>query len=168
MAAYIPLDTGEMAIGGQVTAHSWARFLWRPHIEAALNMPPREGIRIPKAAVDDPAFIGCDQSRGKPVGQVADYRLGLDDGSGLHLRDHGEEYELHRDEVDPGPQGERFLEHWRRDAPEYYVGFWSAVGGAIGALGGYVLTRKGSGAAALGLVGAVLGGLASSWNLPEK
>jgi len=49
----------------------------------------------------DPLSAGMYRSIGTPVGQSTDYRLRLDDGKGLHVREFPQYYQAHLDDVDP-------------------------------------------------------------------
>lgn len=44
-----------------------------------------------------PTTGGFARGRGKPVGQRADYRRPLDDGSEIHVREYADRYEVHHD-----------------------------------------------------------------------
>lgn len=49
----------------------------------------------------DPLRAGFYVSTGMPAGQIKDYRLQLEDGKGLHVREYATTYQAHIDEVDP-------------------------------------------------------------------
>lgn len=57
---------------------------------------------VPRAEVKHPrTWPGAYRSTGLPVGQLENWRVRLDDGSGLHARVFADVIEVHRDSVDP-------------------------------------------------------------------
>lgn len=126
---------------------------WSEVIDILTRHPWRTRVKLPKGLLPHPAAAGMSSSVGIPEGQVADYRLVLPDGSGLHVKDFVEYYEAHLDEVHPDVN---WVEHLRQDAPGSFVGGSAAVGAALGALFGRSWKSALAGAAIAGLLGAVL------------
>lgn len=74
---------------------------WTPVVRDLLDRPYHDEIEVPKAELPDPAEHGFDAAHGKPVGQLADYRLVLEDGGCVHVREFEDRYAAHRDRVAP-------------------------------------------------------------------
>jgi hypothetical protein len=81
-----------------------------------LSLPPRTDLAVAKAGVSQPEEWGFEKSAGKPVGQLANYRLALEErDEGIHVKEYDDGYLVHWDEVDPS---NGFLEHCLTDAPQ--------------------------------------------------
>lgn len=99
---------------------SYFEFGLYPEIDQILRYPAHDEVAIPKDAIPHPLEIGFELSVGEPHGQVADYRIELSDGRGLHVRETRGFWRIHWDHV--FPSAKRWLEHLREDAP-----FWFGV-----------------------------------------
>ncbi len=121
---------------------------WRGVVRVLRQYAPRAVVRIEKGVLSHPRGAGMSPSIGLPEGQVADFRLALANGGGLHVKDFGTHYEAHLDEVHPDID---LVEHLRRDAPGVLVASGVALGAVIGRSVG--ASKDGT------LVGAALGGL---------
>lgn len=64
-------------------------------------------------ALPHPVAAGFAPGRGKPAGQVADYRRPLADGTEIHVREYADRYRVHRDRR----SAEQRLRHLARDTP---------------------------------------------------
>ena len=102
---------------------------WDDVVSILQDEPAGSVIRLRKGLLPHPRTHGLARSAGLPLGQVADYRLELIDGSGLHVRDFGRHYEAHIDQAHPGGVE---AEHPRRDAPAAFVAGGVALGATIG------------------------------------
>ena len=91
---------------------------WWVVIARLRKMPPGKELRLSKAQFAHPRQVGMRPSIGLPKGQGADYRLRLNDGSGLHVHDFGTHYRAHLDQVDPETS---LIDHLRLDAPALFV-----------------------------------------------
>ena len=121
---------------------------WNGVIRVLSRYEPRTILRVEKGVLGHPKTAGMTTSIGLPEGQLADYRLVLSSGAGLHVKDFGSHYEAHIDEVHPDVDA---MEHLRRDAPGVYIAGGAALGAAVGRTLG---TSKNA-----TLVGALFGGL---------
>lgn len=128
-------------------SHQYVRS-WRDAVALLRFEAPRTVLRVPKVWLPHPLTAGMTTSIGLPEGQLADYRLRLQGTAGLHVKDFGEHYEIHVDEVHPDVNP---IEHLRRDSPGTFV----AGGAALGALIGSALGKKSDSV----IGGAVLGGI---------
>jgi hypothetical protein len=121
---------------------------WNGLVRVLNNYTPRTIVHLEKGLLPHPRTAGMTSSIGLPEGQVADYRLVLAGGAGLHVKDFGTHYEAHIDEVHPEVN---IAEHLRRDAPAMYVAAGAAIGAAVGRSVG--ASKNGT------LVGAAIGGV---------
>ena len=88
-------------------------------------------MRLPAHTMEHPRDAGMSLSVGLPMGQRNDYRLKLDDCSGLHVRDFRTHYEAHIDKVHPSCDP---VEHALRDAPGATILGMTALGSLLGGL----------------------------------
>lgn len=124
---------------------------WDDVVASLKKRPFRVAVRIEKGVLPHPQHAGMKRSGGMPEGQIADYRLVLANGQGFHVKDFGDHYRVHLDEVHPSVN---FVEHLRQDAPKVYISGAAAIGAAVGAL----LSRSSQGA----LAGAAIAGMLSA------
>jgi hypothetical protein len=105
----------------------YAAECWRQQYSTVLWLPVHSEITVSKWGVPHPLEGGFVASIGEASGQKADYRLPLEDGREVHVRDYGDHYTLHLDQVSAvrNPLG-----HLLTDAPHWII--WGAIG-AIGA-----------------------------------
>jgi hypothetical protein len=95
------------------------KFEWGTVVQALRLHPFRTSVRVPKSKVPHPlSRVGFRESIGDNVGQLKDFRLVQDDGSGLHVHDFGTHYEAHLDQVDPQVD---LIAHAYYDAPPYFA-----------------------------------------------
>jgi len=85
-------------------------------IGRALRLEAHETFEVSEAEFPSPTAMGFERSVGSFVGQLADYRLELDDGRGIHLQEFRGFLRVHWDRVHPTL--ERWWDHLREDAPE--------------------------------------------------
>ncbi len=114
----------------QMMDHGWVAIV----NSVRYTLPPHEEMRISKFGYTQPLQAGFRTDVGEPKGQVADYRLQLSDGSGIHIVEFQDSYTVHWDKVDPSTN---VVEHINQDAPQ-----WGPVLGlvAVGViLGGLML-----------------------------
>lgn len=102
-------------------------------ISEVLSLPPHEEIFYHKGEIPDPTSMGFEESIGEPVGQLADYRLPLEDGRSVHSRIYDNRIGFHWDKVHPHML-EDCLEHFRRDSPIRYTTLCGLAGAGLGAL----------------------------------
>ena len=88
----------------------------------------REEVTVNGWRAEDLEALGMKRSMGIHKGQLADYRLPLADGTGLHAHVYKGHVKFHLDEVSPSVS---LLEHLRQDAPGHYVMTTTAIGGAL-------------------------------------
>ena len=124
---------------------------WLDVVTVLNSYPWRTPLRLNKGILPHPEAAGMTLSVGLPEGQRADYRLVLQSGVGLHVKDLGAHYEAHLDEVHPEQD---FFEHLRQDAPNVYVGGAVAMGAAVGGLLGKTWQSALAGAVVAGVAGA--------------
>jgi hypothetical protein len=85
-------------------------------VSRALSLSAHESFDVDKSEVPHPLAMGFERSLGIPEGQLADYRFGLADGKGVHVREFGSFFRVHWDRVHPTL--ERWWDHLREDTPE--------------------------------------------------
>lgn len=123
-------------IGADFAEQKTAGKDWKGVLKAVAGMPAHAKVRIPKAGIEHPVEAGFSRGLGFPRGQKADYRLKKDNVS-FHIRDHGDEYVVHRDRVHPkGVLGT--IGHFFADLPQL------AIPSAAAAIGvpGVVVAKK--------------------------
>ncbi len=128
---------------------------WPALASAVLTLAPGQDLLIKKADIVHPKTVGFRPSIGLVFGQLADWRLALEDGRGLHVREYLDHYVLHYDATDPSVS---FMRHLAEDTPALFktvlaVGLLGA-GTAIGAATGD--TERG---AAIGGIAGLLGAM---------
>jgi len=96
-----------------------------------MSYPPHKEIYYLENDIPHPRNLGFQEDLGEPIGQIADYRLALENGISIHARDYGEEIGFHWDEVDPRVD---WFEHLRRDSPYWYTAVCSLGGACLGVL----------------------------------
>lgn len=96
----------------------------------AQNHEPREDLLFSKT-LSNPETIARDGGIAIPDGQIENYRISLENGSGLHIKEYDEYYAVHIDEVDPGQNA---VGHMVKDATELTLAI-GAAGIAVIALG---------------------------------
>ena len=91
---------------------------WKKIIRIVLKLDPHKSLLVSKREVKHPLECGFVRSLGEPRGQLADYRLVLEDGRSIHVREYYGYYEVHWDKRDPtvDPIG-----HLVEDAPHWLV-----------------------------------------------
>lgn len=128
-------------------------YTW-PDVLARLAPYPRgHVVRVPKTTIAPPLACGARAAAGLPLGQVADFRWTLPQGECLHVRDLGDAYEAHIDQIDPAL---RPIAHLAVDAPDVFIGSSVALGAGLGAAFG----QDGASAVAGALLGLLAGGIA--------
>ncbi len=90
---------------------------------------------VPRGEVPHPREAGYRQDRGWPKGQDADWRRKRDDGSGYHVREYPDRWEVHIDDVDPDSS---LVGHFRADLPVLFM----LTGAALGAGVGYAAAKR--------------------------
>ncbi len=102
---------------------------WNQVIQQLFEKGFRQDLRIHKSGIVHPTHIqGMQRHSGSPMGQLADYRLVLREGSGLHIREYDTYWTAHLDEVDPQVS---VLEHLRQDAPGWHMLATGSIGAAV-------------------------------------
>lgn len=140
---------------------------WEAVVAELGTLPFRTELRVCACSVPRPQLAGMRRGLGLPrPGAVEQWRLTLEDGSGLHVVEYPKgvdgsaHYKVHLDEVDPAVDP---AEHLRRDAPGVVVWAGAVVGGLCGLVGGAVLGGP-LGAYAGAVSGAAAAGrLAAGW-----
>lgn len=96
----------------------WAMDAWRQQYYPVLWQPAHAEITVSKWSVPHPLQAGFVASVGEASGQNADFRLPLDDGREIHLREYDDHYTLHWDQVSAvkNPLG-----HLITDAPHWII-----------------------------------------------
>jgi hypothetical protein len=118
-----------------------------------LRRHAHEDVSYYKEDIPHPLSMGFRKDLGEPRGQIADYRVTLEDGRSVHAREYRESWRVHWDRMDWTVDA---VEHLRLDSPGYYALVCTLVGCGIGAVVGAV--AKGKRGAVLGAVlGALLG-----------
>lgn len=129
------------------TAATWSE------VEGALrHQPPGAVLEVARDVMPSPTSVGMRRSVGLPVGQSVDWRKALSDGRSLHVREYGDAYRCHLDDVDPSVS---VVDHLRQDAPVAWVVAGSLLGAAVGVALGRSLGGALWGAAAGGAVAGV-------------
>jgi hypothetical protein len=128
---------------------SWCNVIERLQVEPIGTVFRVPMLGLPHPAQLPQAFVA---GMGLPVGQKADFRATLTDGTALHVREFEDAYYAHLDQVSPHVAP---LEHLRVDAPKVYI----AVGAGAGGLAGLLLGRSTSVALRCSLYGAAIAGL---------
>lgn len=105
---------------------------WGSAISHVKQQAPRVDVRFSKEWLPHPLQAGFYPSIGTPKAQDRDFRYCMEDGSGIHVREYRDRYEVHWDEFDPSHD---FLGHLTRDAPGALLvgaivgyGLWKAFG----------------------------------------
>lgn len=95
------------------------KYSWDEVITIILTQPKHKDILVNDWEVPDlpPEF---EERLGDEDGQVADYGLALDDGTGIHVKKYNGYYKIHWDKKDPNDDP---LGHLVYDAPH-----WLAIG----------------------------------------
>jgi hypothetical protein len=112
----------------------YAMEIWRQQYTPALWEPIHAETTLSKWGMPHPFEAGFVASVGEAAGQRADFRLPLDDGREVHVREYGDHYTLHLDQVSAvrNPLG-----HLLSDAPHWiWVGLIGAFLAAIFLSGG--------------------------------
>lgn len=91
---------------------------WDGIAERVRNLPPHVDLQIAKDAVTNPRTEGFVGHTGDPRGQYADLRRPLPDGTGLHVKEYADRFDVHWDKVDPT---QNFLGHLVADAPHWFL-----------------------------------------------
>lgn len=89
---------------------------WSSAIDHALSLPVHQDLELSKQDLPHPTEAGFVLSVGDPAGQQADYRLPLDDGRGVHVKEYEITYKIHWDHKDPGRD---IIGHIVEDAPHW-------------------------------------------------
>lgn len=132
-------------------------------IDLALNQPPHSEFYLSKNKLPHPIQMGFRQDLGEPVGQLADYRLALNDGKSIHIREYQKSWGIHWDLLDPLYSR---IEHLRKDSPGYYVLACTTAGAGIGTVAGLATKKKNTFAAAVivcTLLGLIIGLCTVEW-----
>jgi len=112
---------------------NWGEKSWEEVIEKVLTQPKHKDLLVKKSKLPDlpPEF----QFRyGDGDGQIANYGLALEDGTGIHVKEYDDFYKIHWDQKDPNVDP---LGHLIHDSPQ-----WIVIG-AVGALVADELFLKG-------------------------
>ena len=109
---------------------------WKEQFDRLKGLLPHQEIRISKSSVRHPSHVaGFETSWGFPIGQVADWRIVVDERS-VHIREYRDSFGMHYDRVHPKGVLGRF-KHLVMDLPIIAV---PAV--VLTATGIYYLVRK--------------------------
>jgi len=110
---------------------------WRSKeiFERILLTPSGYVLRLPKSIMKHPLLDGFRRDIGLPKGELANWRLGLKDGSCVHVREYVDCYAVHLDKVDPNVS---LIEHLRKDLPDFYI---AACAIAIGTIAWYIVPK---------------------------
>jgi len=105
----------------------YAMEMWRQQYSHILWQPVHTETSFSKWGTPHPLEAGFVASIGEAAGQKADYRLPIDDGREVHVREYGDHYTVHWDQVSAvrNPLG-----HLLADAPHWII---------LGAIGAIVL-----------------------------
>jgi hypothetical protein len=92
-------------------------YFWKPIVNGVLILQPYQKTTIPKFCSTNPSQAGFVRTYlEEHENQLADYRLTLPDGRGIHLREFADHYVMHWDKkcplIDP-------IGHINQDAPQY-------------------------------------------------
>lgn len=139
--------------------------LFHSLIGKVLSLPPHEEILYRRDEIPDPSDMGFKDSMGEPVGQLADGRLPLRDGSCIHSRTYKKMVGFHRDKVNPDSL-EKCFEHLRRDSPGLYTVSCGITIGGIMAISSLKTKKKDiiiKSFLAGAIVGAIFGALTAEW-----
>ncbi len=82
----------------------------------ALSLEPHVPFEVRTCDIPHPLALGFTTSIGLPEGQLADYRLELADGRGIHVREYSGFFRIHLDRIHPTLA--RWWDHLKEDAPE--------------------------------------------------
>lgn len=129
-----------------------------------LRRPAHVEIPIPRDDIPHPLSMGFRKDFGEPRGQIADYRVTLEDGRSVHVREYKESWKIHWDKMDWMVNA---VEHLRKDSPGYYTLVCASAGSGIGAaVGAAARGRKGAALGALfgALLGMAFGLLTAEWD----
>jgi len=101
----------------------YAAETWRQQYSTLLWQPVHTETSVSKWGMPHPLEAGFVGSVGELAGQRFDFRLPLDDGREVHVREYGDRYTLHLDKVSAvrNPLG-----HLLSDAPH-----WIIIGGIV-------------------------------------
>jgi len=102
---------------------------WDTLIELVLKLPPHKDVKVWKWEISHPLMNGFKRSVGSPAGQKADYRLALNDGRSIHIREFDDFYRVHWDKKDPRVDP---ITHLAKDAPHWLLVFVLMALGIIG------------------------------------
>src|SRR6266566_633635 len=96
----------------------WGLEAWRQQYSPVLWEPAHAEVSVSKWSVPHPLQAGFVGSLGEAAGQNADYRLPLDDGREVHVREYPSHYTIHWDQVSAvrNPIG-----HLLSDAPHWII-----------------------------------------------
>jgi len=105
----------------------YAMEMWRQQYSHILWQPVHTETSFSKWGMPHPLEARFVASIGEAAGQKADYRLPIDDGREVHVREYGDHYTVHWDQVSAvrNPLG-----HLLADAPHWII---------LGAIGAIVL-----------------------------
>ena len=97
------------------------------------ELPAHESVRV--EALVHPQRVGFVSDSGLPPGVCGDWRLRLDDGTGLHAQDNCDgSYDVHWDRVDPTCGRSCRIRHGAVDAPIRSLALTGGSGAAVGYL----------------------------------
>ena len=102
-------------------------YAWANVVSQVLSLPAHYDISVPKCGYVHPLQAGFVAHVGEPKGQIANYRMTVSDGRGVHVLEFQDSYWVHWDKVDPltNPIG-----HIAEDAPH-----WGSVLGVLAVAG---------------------------------
>jgi len=106
---------------------------WDAVILEVLNLQKHEDLKISKSKLPD-LPLEFHTRLADEDGQIADYGLALEDGTGIHVKEYDDYYKIHWDQKDPNIDP---LGHLIYDSPGWIVA------GAVGALAVDELFLKG-------------------------
>lgn len=117
--------------------YNWTSSGWAGIAEFVQTLRPGAEVHIRRDAIPHPSQVSSFyRSVGLPAGEVADWRMPLAGGRGLHVRESASGFRAHWDRVDLRTNP---LEHARLDAPP----LWVLGCGLAGAAAGGTSTRGG-------------------------
>lgn len=108
---------------------------------------PGQNVAVLKDETKTPAEQGFRRSIGLVKGQNKDWRLALSNGSGVHVREYDNHYEVHIDTVDPSKS---IVKHLAADTPITLLFIYGIVGG----FGAYYLKKPPLAGALIGIAAA--------------
>ena len=142
MSAFYPTNNGQIIYQTAVTTRPYESLdcFWRMNVDNMVFLQAHQEMRVPKFGSTNPLQAGFVQTYIEEAkGQIANYRMTLPDGRGIHLLEFLDCYMMHWDKKCPllNP-----IEHIKEDAPQYAPVL--AILAVAGIVGFAVLLASGS------------------------